>query len=144
MKELTNTKMVININDTTRIQHIKEEFNLLFPYLKLEFFSKPHHAGEGSPKMQITADNKTLGECRSVHNSGLLEIDPMMAVADLEFAFRDSYGLNIQVFRKSGKVWLETTVTDKWSLKEQNAQGELVTEHMTRQENYRPVDGEFQ
>ncbi|KAB2918910.1 MAG: hypothetical protein F9K23_01865 [Bacteroidetes bacterium] len=136
--------MVITINDTTRIQHIKEEFNLLFPYLKIEFFSKPHHLGEGSPKMQITSENRTLGECRSKHNSGLIEIDPMMAVADLERAFSDNYGLNIQVFRKSGKVWLETTVTDKWSLKEQNAQGELVTQHMTRQENINAVNDEIQ
>ncbi len=136
--------MVININDNTLIKHIKEEFNLLFPFLKIEFFNKSHQLGEGTPKLQLTADTKTLGECRNMHNNGVLEIDPMMAVADLERSFKDEYGLNIQVFRKSGKVWLETTVTDKWSLKEQNSQGELVTQHMARQEDHKPVDGEYQ
>jgi hypothetical protein len=33
----------------------------------------------------------------------------------------------VQVFRKSGKVWLETTVTDGWTLEEQNLQGEALS-----------------
>ena len=28
--------------------------------------------------------------------------------------------LSAQVFRKSGKIWLETTFTDSWTLKKQN------------------------
>jgi hypothetical protein len=31
--------------------------------------------------------------------------------------------LSVQVFRKSGKSWLETTFTDGWTLKKQNQEG---------------------
>jgi len=127
--------MVININDDKRIGDIKKEFNLLFPFLKIEFFNKPHISVENSPKMQVTNDYKSLNEFRSIHNNGFLEIVPEMTVASLENIFKTDYGLFVQIFRKSGNVWLETTVTDKWTLSEQNKQGEMVTLHLNRQDN---------
>jgi hypothetical protein len=119
--------MKILINDRRKIYAIQETFNQQFPYLKLEFFSKPHKVGGGSSKKLITVPSKTLGECRTIHDTGTLTITPQMTVADLEQGFSNVYGLSVQVFRKSGKVWLETTVTDKWTLEEQNRQGESLS-----------------
>ncbi len=116
--------MKISINDHRKIFAIQQDFTKVFPYLKLEFFSKPHKAGEASPKKFMASNSKTLGECRTVHNTGTITIAPGMTVNELEQNFKDVYGLSVQVFRKSGKVWLETTVTDGWSLEEQNRQGE--------------------
>jgi len=50
-----------------------------------------------------------------------------MTVAEMEERFRDIYGLGVQVFRKSGTIWLETTVTDGWTLEDQNKQGEALS-----------------
>lgn len=119
--------MKITINDQRKIFAIQEEFNQVFPYLKLEFFAKPHTVGGGSAKKLIKHNSKTLGECRTLHNNGHMTIVPQMTVADLEQRFSDVYGLAVQVFRKSGKVWLETTVTDAWTLEEQNRQGEALS-----------------
>lgn len=119
--------MKININDNRKIFTIQEEFNTLFPYLKIEFFSKPHKVGGASGKKLIKHNSKTLGECRTIHNNGEITITPSLTVSDLEQRFQDVYGLNVQIFRKSGKVWLETTVTDGWSLDEQNKQGEALS-----------------
>lgn len=119
--------MKININDNRKIFAIQEDFNTLFPYLKIEFFSKPHKIGGASAKKLIKHNSKTLGECRTIHNNGEITITPSLTVSDLEQRFQDVYGLNVQVFRKSGKVWLETTVTDGWSLDEQNKQGEALS-----------------
>lgn len=119
--------MTLTINDKRKIYAIQEEFNALFPYLKIEFFSKPHKIGGASAKKLMKPGGKTLGECRTIHNKGKITITPNMTVADLEQNFNDVYGLSVQVFRKSGKVWLETTVTDKWSLEEQNKQGESLS-----------------
>ena len=49
-----------------------------------------------------------------------------MTVSDLEQKFAELFGLSVQVFRKSANVWLETTVTDGWTLEEQNRQGEAL------------------
>jgi hypothetical protein len=119
--------MKIQINDHRKIFAVQEEFSKMFPWLKIEFFSKPHKIGGPSPKTQLVPSSKTIGECRTEHDSGTITILPAMTVADLEQAFRDVYGLSVQVFRKSGKSWLETTVTDSWTLEKQNEQGKLLS-----------------
>lgn len=118
----------MTINDRRKIETIQKEFHLNFPYLKLEFFSRQHKPGTGSPRKQ-KLNEKTLGECRTIHKKGNIFISPAMTVNDLEQAFSSMYGLNVQVFRKSGKVWLETTATDAWTLEEQNRQGEELSKN---------------
>jgi hypothetical protein len=119
--------MKLAINDKRKIFAIQDEFNALFPYLKLEFFAKPHKPGGASAKKLMKSNSKTLGECRTIHSDGKITITAEMTVSDLEQSFSDVYGLGVQVFRQSGKVWLETTVTDHWTLDEQNRQGEALS-----------------
>ena len=119
--------MKVIINDRRKIFAIQNDFNELFPYLKLEFFVKPNEPGGASPKKLTKNSSKSLGECRTIHNSGTITITPNMTVADLEENFRSVYGLSVLVLRKSGKAWLETTVTDSWTLEEQNKQGEELS-----------------
>lgn len=120
--------MKIEINDSRKIFAIQKEFSTFFPYLKLEFFSKPHSPGGPSSKKFVTHNSKSLLECRTIHKNGIITITPGMTVSDLEQHFKDVYGLNVQVFRRSGKAWLETTITDKWTLQEQNTQGKELSE----------------
>jgi hypothetical protein len=119
--------MKIEINDHRKLFAIQKEFKDTFPYLKLEFFSKPHKVGGPSSKKIMKHPSKTIGQARVIHNKGILTITPSMTVADLEQAFRDVYGLSVQIFRKSGRVWLETTATDGWTLEKQNKQGEELS-----------------
>lgn len=119
--------MKITINDHRKIFAIQEEFKTLFPYLKLEFFSKSHKSSGASAKNLIKHHSKTLQECRTIHNNGEIDITTQLTVSELEQRFRDVYGLSIKIFRKSGKVWLETTLTDNWTLAEQNRQGEALS-----------------
>lgn len=119
--------MKITINDHRKIFAIQEEFTTAFPYLKIEFYSKANKQGGASSKKMVKHSSKTLGECRTIHKKGLVTITPEMTVADLEKQFSDVYGLQVQLFRKSGKVWLETTVTDYWTLDVQNRQGEALS-----------------
>jgi hypothetical protein len=119
--------MKIEINDKRKVFAIQEEFNTVFPYLKLEFFSKPSKAGARHGREFIKHSSITLGQCRTIHNEGSIAITPQMTVSDLEQSFSDVYGLGVHVFRKSGRSWLEATVTDGWTLEEQNSQGEALS-----------------
>lgn len=122
--------MAITINDTNNIYGIQEEFSSLFPFLKLEFFKKSTQQNTASIKQPITNSNKTLAECRTVFKSGEISISPEMTVSELEKKFNEIYGLHTQVFRKSGNIWLVTTITDNWTLEEQNQQGEIITKQL--------------
>lgn len=114
----------MEISDTKKIVEIQQEFSEMFPHLKIEFFStRKHVEGEGSPVGEQLDIALTLESCRTKHVAGDLKIHPLMSVAALEKAFAEKYGLNAQVFRKSGNLWLQTTATDSWSLEEQNRKG---------------------
>ena len=111
----------INITDSKTIAEIQEEFQGHFPFLKLEFYSSEHDSGEGSGKEEMIDAAKSIGDARTKHNAGDVSIHGNQKVSTLEATFHDAYGLNAQVFRKSGEVWLQTTTTDEWTLSEQNS-----------------------
>lgn len=119
--------MKIDINDHRKVFAIQEEFNTAFPYLKLEFFSKPHKQSGTSSKELIIGSAKLIGDCRVTHDDGTLTVSPGMTVGELEQNLADVFGLSAQVFRKSGNSWLETTTTDDWSLEKQNKEGEELS-----------------
>ncbi len=119
--------MTITVNDKKKIFEIQKEFNDLFPYLQIQFFTKPHKPGGLSPKNQMVDTQKSLGGCRTIHNKGSIIISPIQSVKTLEQSFQNVFGLSVQVFRKSGKAWLETNVTDDWTLEEQNKEGQALS-----------------
>ena len=120
--------MKIAINDHRKIFAIEEEFNAVFPYLKIEFLSKPHEPGGTAGKKLVANASKTLGECRTIHNKGEITISAGMTVAELEQRFEDVYGLSIRVFRKLGKSWLSTNLTETWTLEKQNQEGQSLNQ----------------
>src|ERR1043165_1675174 len=110
--------MKISINDNKPVLSIQQEFNDAFPFLKLEFFSKSHYPGKGTAKNYLSGNGFLIGNYRRSRSDSSLTITPAMTVSDLEESFRNLYNFEVQVFRKSGRVWLETTVTDSWTLEE--------------------------
>jgi len=122
-------RMKIGIHDTLKVSAIQEAFSHLFPYLKLEFYSRTHKDGAGSAVKFLKSEDAVLGDFRKTHTTGDLDIDSNMTVSDLEQAFGETYGVGVQVFRKSGNIWLQTTITDGWTLGKQNTEGELLSRH---------------
>jgi hypothetical protein len=122
--------MKIHVDDTRLISEIKEEFNAKFPYLKIEFFKKPHSTGEASALSDMLPEDSALAKWRTAHNEGEITITPEMTVESVEKEFQTKFGLSAQVFRKSGAVWLETSVTDGWKLKDQNEQGAFMEQEV--------------
>ncbi len=116
--------MKISISDSLTIKDIQDIFSQKYPYLKIEFFSKSHRIHAGSRKEFIISPETKIKDCRSQHHTGTLDIFPQTTVAELEMNFQEIFGLFIQVFRKSGDVWIETTVTDDWTLEKQNTEAE--------------------
>ncbi|MDF2438996.1 MAG: hypothetical protein K0Q95_3372 [Bacteroidota bacterium] len=126
--------MEITIHDSYTLKEIQEEFANHFPFLKLEFFEfGPGEKKIFSKENLITATDKTIGETRHVHTAGHLRINGQQKVVTLENHFRDSFGMYVQVFRKSGNTWLQTTNTDHWTLSEQNRKGKEIETNVKEQ-----------
>lgn len=134
--------MKLIINNEQSFEEISNSFTELFPFLKLEFFSKTHSSGEASSNKYLIPKELTPGDCRTVYHCNEIIITPDMTVNKLEQLFSTEYGFGVQVFRKSGKVWLETTSTDSWTLAEQNAEGEALSQKIEPDEPtyYQDID----
>ena len=121
--------MQIRVEGNMMIHQLQEVFTQAFPFLKVEFFKK----GVGALQQRHTAQNiigpekkfKEIPHFRECVES--IEIAENMTVQELESMFDNCFGLAIQVFRRSGNLWLETTVTDTWSLKRQNDHGQEIS-----------------
>jgi hypothetical protein len=113
----------LKISDDAQLKDIKEKFNAKFPHLKIEFFSEDHQEGEANTYKSMYDDELYLKDIRSVHNDGELSIDGHTKTSTLEKNFKEHYGVNVQVWRRSGNMWLQTTTTDDWTLSQQEQKG---------------------
>jgi hypothetical protein len=118
--------MQLLIKNEKTLSEIQQEFNALFPYLKLEFFSRLHGPGKPSRLKFKLPVQKKIGDLRKLNTPDVIKILPEMTVAKLEQLLGNELGLGVQVFRKTGGIWLETILTDTWTLDEQNMQGEFL------------------
>jgi hypothetical protein len=112
--------MEITINKEKHLSQIQEEFHRAFPFLKLEFYSSFHKSGEGSNKKNALDSKLTVEDVCKTDAKGSITIGNTMKVSELEKIFKDTFGLSVQVFRKSNNLWLQTTITDSWPLSKQN------------------------
>ncbi len=106
------------------IEELQRSFSSRYPFLKLEFYKSGHAS-------QDTVVKKHLQHSLNLQVAGLkkdsvVNIHDDLKVSDLESVLRD-LGLNAQVSRRSGAMWLETTMTDNWSLRKQNEHGREIT-----------------
>lgn len=115
--------MNIIIDDSMTLLSVQEEFNRIFPYLKINFFGFVTEK-TNIPQQKIAVKNtRTFSEFRKPESTMHVVITPEMSVSDLEKHFSNGYHLKTQVYRNSGRIWLETNATDSWALEEQNKQG---------------------
>jgi hypothetical protein len=120
--------MHLEINGERLISDVQKDFGSVYPFLKIEFFRN------GKIRRDRYSANKLIPATQPVKNAwhykkdnGLLDLTDSLTVTDFENALMDQFGLSAQVFRRSGNLWLETTITDYWTLKQQNEHGREIS-----------------
>ena len=116
--------MKLTISKDVFLTELKKQFNDYFAYLKIEFLEKSRSSAKKTNFPIIT--EKRIGELTTKLINQELEITPTMTVSELEDTFKQKLDLRIVVYRKSGKIWLETSATEHWSLFKQNQFGQLL------------------
>jgi hypothetical protein len=119
--------MQLCIEPTSKISDIQKAFNNVFPFLKIEFFNNRSYARSGFSAKKMLPSNTMIGEVQPATGPGNIQVTGKMKVSELESWFREKFGLAAQVFRRSGNLWLETTITDNWTLDQQNNHGKEIS-----------------
>ncbi|MDZ4682585.1 MAG: hypothetical protein SGI94_19245 [Saprospiraceae bacterium] len=131
--------MELHIAPDKTVGALQTEFSDAFPGLKIVFFSKPHRAYKGSAaKFLVQEKDMPLKQLSPNIKSGTLTLEPTTQVKELERLFEEEYYLHVQIFRKSGRTWLETSVTDDLTLEEQ--QVKAANSENVHQEFVDPMD----
>lgn len=131
--------MQLHLTPDQTIGALQTTFSEAFPGLKIVFFSKPHRAYKGSAAKFLIQDRDTLLSTLSPDlKPGFILIEPETVVWQLERIFETEYNLHVQLFRKSGRTWLETSVTDDLTLEQQQAKA--AASEQVHQEFIDPMD----
>jgi len=122
--------MRLSVKGERLISEVQKDFSLAYPFLKIEFFKNGNIRRERYAFEKLIPNHLPVKDAWYLNKrDGDLEFNDNTTVLELEKAFMDQFGLSVQVFRKSGNLWLETTITDSWVLKRQNDHGrEISTE----------------
>ncbi len=118
--------MYLRITQKFAISDVQEAFSSTFPFLKIEFISQPEIR-------KPSADNNSPLEINSSEPDENLEITGEMKVRELEKALDKWYPFNARIFRRSGNIWLETTMTNDWTLEHQNEHGREISMAVNRE-----------
>lgn len=109
------------------ITELQRRFQEEFAYLDLKFF-RTFSQGEGLSTVKRFCDpSKTLGEEILLKANDPIHISDSMTVNELVEEFYRTYGVHVQVFRKSANLWMEITLTNNWTLRQQNNHGKEIS-----------------
>lgn len=106
--------------------NIKRQFNFYYPYLKIEFYARPFVKQTFASKKDSIELNGKSNQLTHFSCSGIINISGNRTVRELECDIA-SLGLHGQVLRKSGHMWIETVLTNDWTLQHQNYEGEQIS-----------------
>jgi len=133
--------MRLRISPNRLVGEIQMEFNTVFPFLKIEFFRKKIYQQPEFTPQQMVPRNQKIGSTQTAISDGDIEINADMKVKDLEKLFKEQFSLMAQIFRRSGNLWLQTTMTDDWTLARQNEHGREIS--TDRSDNVTPEKNEY-
>ncbi|MBW7892835.1 MAG: hypothetical protein H3C48_17785 [Chitinophagaceae bacterium] len=115
--------MFLQISSAFSTGDMQLAFSQMFPFLRIEF-SDPGRSLH-SP-MPNEVDYLNSGERMAV-TDGVIEIKGDTKVKDLELTLSNLFLQSARIFRRSGNIWLETSMTDNWTLEQQNEHGREIS-----------------
>jgi len=121
--------MILRLSRENTVEEVQNRFNQAYPYLKIDFFKLSE--GRLSSEVRHKIPKTALLQAAGLRRDGELRIDDSMTVAEMEKAFKKLFNANVQVSRKSGSIWLETTMTDSWTLRQQDDRGKELS-HLSK------------
>lgn len=123
------SSMILKIDGQNPLRNAQQQFNSFYPYLKIEFFRRIP-ADLAANSSELVSAQGSPGWAR-IGEEGFIKIDVnrKKTVSEVESEVEQTLGLMARIYRKSGNVWVETTLTNDWPLEDQNEEGRQISSH---------------
>jgi hypothetical protein len=126
--------MILRINKNGSLKAIQQQFNLYYPFLKIEFFKK-ESADKSIAKSSVAFEPEFQQKLNGFADHSVnIDVSRKRSIAEIEKDFDRLLSLSVRVFRRSGNVWVETSLTNEWSLEDQNEEAKQISSHFKRNE----------
>jgi len=118
-----------NIARQRLIKEVQAEFTRTYPFLKIDFTKGKDQARMTRTGSYPDVSASVPGEDEVVRDVAQKLLWQEMGLCDdmkineVEVLLQYQFGLPAQVLRKSGNLWLETRMTQHWTLRQQNEHG---------------------
>jgi hypothetical protein len=113
------------ITNKTLIKDIQQEFNAHYPSLWIEFYTgSGGRTGTAASRSRVNADlalKRVSDPCSPQATD--IDIHKDRTVGEIKHDFLQKFGLQARLMRKTGNVWVGTSLTDDWTLERQNSEG---------------------
>jgi hypothetical protein len=113
--------MEIKIEAGKTFGKVQEEFTQTFPYLKIDFVSTGIHSEE----LCLTKEN---GQNKVADKITYIILTDNTTVKEMVYHFKDLFNLSVKVQRKSDSHWVETMLTENWTLTKQHLEGKNLAD----------------
>ena len=112
----------MTVNPNTTVNELMCQFAEHFPFLRLALYE-----GVGSKKRAATEKDFAL---KNRKNSIEITFENTAKVRDFIDNLEKKIGWKVQILRSSGKLYIETSVTDQWTLDRQNQEGAELSSNL--------------
>jgi len=109
---------MLQIEPGKPVKQIQAAFNTRYPYLKIEMIK--WYGG----RAEAMRENEVISRVPET----TISMGNHQTVARLEQEFLEKAGLKVKVYRRFCNVWIETTLTNDWTLEQQNNEGKLLSD----------------
>ncbi len=118
--------MTIQITSDSLVSDLQEEFRERFPFLKIAFFATAEWINNHKQKSNKLVPGTRLGDVISGRENNRVQIFPSMTVQALEVICEEQLGIFVQLSRKFGNSWMEISMTNAWTIQQQNERGREI------------------
>lgn len=101
------------------VRDIQQEFSQAFPFLKLDFFTKGPAVKKRISNDQFLSIENGPGNQGSAEGKKLL-LTPCLTIKQLVKTCDELFGVSVRVYRRLSNLWLETSITENFTLQQQN------------------------
>jgi hypothetical protein len=119
----------ILIDENSLVVTIQEAFNGFYPFLKIEFLKQLNNNNHLQKTRKILPQD-SIKEITNAVMPVKLNLENKRTITQVGNDCKQLLGLSVQVSRKSGNIWNLITLTDSWTLEEQNDAGKFISSEM--------------
>ncbi len=112
--------MEIKIEAGKTFGKVQEEFTQTFPYLKIDVVT----TGVLSKELCLAKKN---GHNKIADNTSSIILTDNITVKEIVYQFKELFNLSVKVQRNSDGHWVDTILTENWTLTKQNLEGKNLT-----------------